>query len=156
MIIGDLAHWRAQPGAYPAVIGRALALLAEQPLAGLACGRYPLGQDGMMLLIQELHTAPADTKRPEAHTAHADIQLLLAGHERYGVAFADGGEQVLEDRLASHDIAFYAPPARESFIDLVPGMFLVFLPGELHRPCCASGEATMIRKAVVKVPRQLL
>ncbi|GAA5787112.1 hypothetical protein GCM10007860_20230 [Chitiniphilus shinanonensis] len=156
MILGSLHHWRAHPAHYPAAIHRALRLLETMPLDTLAAGRYPLEGERIALLIQTPLTTPAEQKRPEAHVEHADIQLLLSGRERYGVALPDGSEQLLEDRRASHDIAFYTPSPREAFIDLDPGMFLVFFPGEMHRPCCASGEPGPIRKAVVKIHRSLL
>lgn len=155
MIHGRLADALAQPGQYPAVISRALALLATLDLAALPAGRHPLEGDVMFLLIQEPLTGEFESKRPEAHVQHADIQLLLAGEEVYGVALAEAGLQVLEDLRDRHDIAFFGAPQREARITLRPGEFLVFWPGELHRPCCAAGSPAPIRKAVVKIHRSL-
>ncbi|WP_255987281.1 YhcH/YjgK/YiaL family protein [Chitinolyticbacter albus] len=155
MIHGRYTEALAQPGQYPAVVNRALAHLAGLDLASLPAGRHALEGEAMFLLIQEPLTGAIESKRPEAHVQHADIQLLLAGEERYGVALADAALPVLEDRRDRHDIAFFAAPEREVQVVLRPGEFLVFWPGELHRPCCAVGAAMPIRKAVVKIHRSL-
>ena len=89
--------------------------------------------------------------RPEAHRAYIDIQIVLSGRERYGVALPDSGLAAVEDHLADKDIAFYPPTRREFFVDLEAGQFAVFLPGEFHRPGCAADGEEKILKAVVKV-----
>ncbi|KAF0811688.1 Toxin-antitoxin biofilm protein TabA [Andreprevotia sp. IGB-42] len=156
MLLSDLDNWLLQQAAFPTAVNHALTLLLQQDLAGLPTGRYPLDGDKLFFMIQEMHTRPQQDNRPEAHREHADIQLLLSGEERYGVALAGADRQVVEDLRDTHDIAFYAQPAREVFIDLQPGMFVFFLPGELHRPCCAIAAPQPVRKAVVKIHRSLL
>ena len=61
-----------------------------------------------------------------------------------------------EDRLTTADIAFYPPPANEFFMNIEPGAFAIFMPGELHRPCLTIDEKATLRKAVVKVHASLL
>ncbi|WP_035051432.1 YhcH/YjgK/YiaL family protein [Andreprevotia chitinilytica] len=161
MILCDLANWQQQRPVLPAAVVQALELLQKQDLAGMPAGRYRFEElgaasDKLFFMIQEMETRPASDKRPEAHREHADIQLLLVGEERYGVALPGADREVVEDRRDTHDIAFFATPAREVFVDLQPGMFAVFFPGELHRPCCCVNEPTRIRKAVVKIHRSLL
>ncbi|SMC22216.1 biofilm protein TabA [Andreprevotia lacus DSM 23236] len=156
MMLGNLLSWPLQQAVFPAAVNHALALLQQQDLATLPAGRYPLDGDKLFFMIQEMNTRPQQDKKPEAHREHADIQLLLAGNERYGMAPPAPESCIVEDRRDTHDIAFYAAPADEVFFDLQPGMFAVFFPGELHRPCCAVAEAQPIRKAVVKIHRSLL
>ena len=54
------------------------------------------------------------------------------------------------------DLAFFPAPEGESFIDSAPGMYLVFLPDELHRPCLAINGKRPLRKIVVKIHSSLL
>jgi len=155
MYLGDLDNWALHRLALHPAFDRAIAHLQGLDLAALAPDRYPL-EESMFLLIQEMKTRPQEATRPEAHVRNADIQLLVAGTERYGFALPSPTHEILDDRRDTHDIAFYAPPTNEHCVDLKPGMFAIFLPGELHRPCCAVDKPAAIRKAVVKIDRVLL
>lgn len=156
MFVSDLASWRSRAAVLPAAVTRALEALDRRELSTLTPGRYPLDEDGMFLLIQQLTTKPAADCRPEAHREHADIQLVLDGSERYGIAPHDPALLPIDDLLNSRDIAFYPTPRHEWFLDLAPGQFVVVYPGDLHRPCCAVSTPQPVRKAVVKIHRRLL
>lgn len=157
MILSNLQNWQSEKGAFPPAVNTALEALAGLDLSTMTPGKYPLPTEGSFFMIQTPTTAPPDTLRPEAHQQHVDIQLVLSGNERYGVAKrGQTGEHVLEDRWERHDIAFFAPPQTEAFFDLAPGMFAVFFPSDIHRPCCQAGEAPeAVRKVVVKIHRSL-
>ena len=157
MILSDLASWKNGSGYFPGPIDAALTALATWDLASMAPGKYPLDIEGMFFMIQTPLTAPAESHRPEAHLQHVDIQLVLSGTERYGVARrGQPGESVIENLWDKHDIAFFAPPAREAFFDLEPDMFAVFFPHDIHRPCCQTERGPEhVRKVVVKIHRSL-
>ncbi|GGP22166.1 YhcH/YjgK/YiaL family protein [Silvimonas iriomotensis] len=157
MILSDLSSWQDRRGYFPAPVNTALAALAGLDLASMAAGKYPLDHEGMFFMIQTPLTAPAGQHRPEAHVEHVDIQLVLSGTERYGVARrGQSGESVIENLWDKHDIAFFAPPANEAFFDLGPGMFAVFFPDDIHRPCCQTQNGPEhVRKVVVKIHRSL-
>ncbi|GHD58020.1 YhcH/YjgK/YiaL family protein [Jeongeupia chitinilytica] len=156
MYLGKLAHWPQQRAVLPDAVNRAFEALAAHDLDTLPAGRYEIDGDRLFFMIQEMITQPFDAGRPEAHRRYADIQLLLSGEEGYGVAPADPALAVLDDFFDSRDIAFFAPPDNEQRIRLLPGDFLVFYPGELHRPGRCVGESMPIRKVVVKIDRALL
>jgi biofilm protein TabA len=153
MFLGTLADWATQKNVLPAALVKAVDVLRERDLDSLAVGRHEIDGDRLFFLVQEMQTRPLADTRAEAHRRYADVQLLLSGVERYGVAAADATLAATEDRLDRDDIAFYPSPANESFIDLAPQMFVVFFPGELHRPGCAIGSPGPIRKIVIKVDR---
>lgn len=141
-------HLDAQP-ALPAFLRALLPHLkafAEQPV-----GRYDIDGDRLFALVQECDSEPATMRRFEAHARYLDVQYLVAGCEGIGYLPAGAEVQLLEDRLASHDIAFYDSAVAASELVLMPGMFAIFAPGELHRPCCAIGAATRLRKVVLKL-----
>ena len=156
MFLSDVSSWRSRAPVLPAAVVRALDALARRDLAVLEPGRYPLDEEGMFLLIQQVVTKPTADCRPEAHRDHADIQLVLSGIERYGLAMHDAALVPTNDLLNSRDIAFYPSPRHEWFVDLAPDQFVVIYPGDLHRPCCTVGEPQTVRKAVVKIHRRLL
>ena len=53
--------------------------------------------------------------------------------------------------LAERDIAFLSAGEQEKTGILNEGDFVVFYPGEVHKPLCAVGEPAKVRKAVVKI-----
>ncbi|MBE8359523.1 YhcH/YjgK/YiaL family protein, partial [Leptospira interrogans] len=53
--------------------------------------------------------------------------------------------------LADKDIAFLPAGTDEKHVVLQTGDFVVFFPGEVHKPLCAVGEPANVRKAVVKI-----
>ena len=55
------------------------------------------------------------------------------------------------DWLADKDIAFLPEGVDEKTVILNEGDFVVFYPGEVHKPLCAVGAPAQVRKAVVKM-----
>jgi biofilm protein TabA len=155
MYLDNLANWSGNKAVLPAAVARALDALQAEDLAAKAPGRYAIDGDRIFFLLQEITTKPLADTRAEIHRAYADVQVVLSGHERYGVAPGDARVSPVEDRLAKDDIAFLPPPASENFFDLQDGMFVVFLPGEVHRPGCAAGQPAPVRKVVIKIHREL-
>lgn len=156
MIIGLLDAPSGQKDVLPAAVRRALDALRPLDLLNLPLGRYELEGEQMFFLLQEgVPRALADS-RAEAHRRYADIQMPLGASERFGCALPVAVLLPTEDRLDVDDIAFYPPPPGEFFLDLAPGAFVVFLPGELHRPCLSIEDRRPFRKVVVKVDASLL
>ena len=118
--------------------------------------RYELEGDKLFALIQDVESRSFEESRTEAHSKFADVQIPLSASERYGFSLPQAGLALIEDRMEANDIAFYERPSREFFMDIDPGAYVVFLPNELHRPCLTITEKTPIRKAVIKVHRDLL
>ncbi|GAB7128510.1 N-acetylneuraminate anomerase [Silvimonas sp. JCM 19000] len=156
MILSTIDHWSNTQAAFPAPVNTALSMLRERDLLALPAGRYALGDDPrMFFLIQTATTEPLHKQRAEAHTRHVDIQWLLAGAERYGVAQKDASTQIEEDLSEKYDVAFYAAPARETQIDFYPGSFGVFFPSDIHRATGQVDQPVAIHKVVVKLHRSL-
>lgn len=156
MLTGSLNTWPNTRKTMPACLVQAVERVKALDLASLALGRHAIEGDDIFLLIQEMDTKPAAMLRPEAHRRYIDVQILLSGSESFGIAFPDPTLQPVEDRLEKDDIAFYPGHKSEYFLTLTPGDFVVFFPGEFHRPCSALQEPSFIRKAVIKVDQRLL
>lgn len=140
-------HLNADHSPLPEYLRAALARLPE--LAHGEPGRYPIDGDRLFALVQQLDTF--DNARFEAHTRYLDVQYLVAGEERIDYLPAGSPTRLLEDRLHEHDIAFYHADQPACQLQLVPGMFAVFAPGELHRPCMAPAAPMTIKKVVLKM-----
>lgn len=120
-----------------------------------APGRYELQGDDIFMNVMTFATQPPEQKKAELHEQYIDIQLLLAGEERilYGVA---GSARQCEERHVEDDYQLCSAIEGMQRLDLKPGMYAVFMPGEPHKPGCAVKESEEIKKVVVKVRATLL
>lgn len=156
MILGTLDQWNAYRNQLPAAVVQAVEKLRSQDLSALSAGRYEFEGSRSYFMVQEPETRALEATRHEAHRAYADVQIVLSGAERFGFAPIDPALAPAEDRFEKSDIAFYPVPANESFVDVGAGMFVVFYPGEFHRPAIAIGSPARIRKVVIKIHRDEL
>ena len=154
MIVSDIQHWDQEKQYYPRVLNQAIEYIKSQDLSALPAGKYPIEGDLMFALIQEPLTG--HTPYLEAHETYIDLQYLIAGEERIGVYRPLKVLEVIGNSLATKDVILYKHDEKETDIILQPGMFAVFFPSDLHRPCCNVGEEMKIKKVVVKIHKQLL
>lgn len=91
-----------------------------------------------------------ENPRWEAHQLYADIQLILGGAERMNYIPTDSQPMTVEYN-PTKDVAYYEDPSEGLGCILKPGDFMVFLPGELHRPDCPVEGYPFSRKVVIKV-----
>lgn len=150
MMICDLKDWAQEKHAFHPVIHQAIAFIQHTDFSGLQPGKIEIIPGKMFCLLQEMVTVPAEQMRAESHFDFVDIQYLLQGEETIGVARRRGDEVIVEQRLP-HDIVFYRQTYNEIPVALLPGMFAVLFPHDLHRPCCQSHGESLIRKAVIKI-----
>ncbi len=109
-----------------------------------------LGRD-LFVRVMEYSTGPAEEKRFEAHRTYADLQFVVQGEEVMGYALVTSPEAATTyDEKA--DIQFFKN-VRETASLLVPaGQFVVFFPGELHRPGCeVHARPGKVKKLVFKI-----
>jgi YhcH/YjgK/YiaL family protein len=157
MMLGDIAHWQEEKKLYPQAVQRGIEYIRSTDFTSLPDGKYEIEGDSMFALLQSPTTRAAELQRPESHRVHTDIQFLLEGRERIGVARASERLRIADDQLAERDYALYDEVEGESDLLLEPGMFAVFFPTDIHRPCCsADGTEAKVRKVVVKINKSLL
>lgn len=151
MIVCCLRDWEREKFAFHPIINKGIEYISQTDFTTLTPGRFDIISDKMFCLLQEMHTAPASQMRAESHFKFVDIQFLLQGEELIGVGRGPAAHKVVEDRAEKQDIVFYQDINNESLIRLEPGMFAVFFPQDLHRPCCSNQSQSFIRKAVIKI-----
>lgn len=115
-------------------------------------GRYDIEGDDVFALIMSYQTRLPDGAQFEAHRNYLDIQVMLSGFEICEWSPVTGlSVKVPYDR--EKDAEFYdrLQPGTAR-IELVPGMFVAFFPGDAHLPTLISGaEPVAVKKAVVKI-----
>ena len=72
-------------------------------------------------------------------------------HGVHGGALVQESDSLDIDWLTEKDIAFLPAGEQEKTVILNEGDFVVFYPGEVHKPLCAVDEPAKVRKAVVKM-----
>ncbi|MFD1804082.1 YhcH/YjgK/YiaL family protein [Mixta tenebrionis] len=104
--------------------------------------------------IGDSETSPAAQRHTEYHRRWLDIQVLLAGEEIIRYDVADVSAAPAEERKP--DLFIIAQPTLRQQLHLQPGDFAVFAPGEAHQALCAPDKPARVRKAVFKVPVEML
>lgn len=113
------------------------------------------GQD-LFINIHDYETMQRELCNWESHRHTADLQFCISGSE-----FIDW-TPVLPNLLslnydATRDFEFWPEQIEVvNTIHLTPGSFVIFLPGELHRPMISDGANSKINKAVAKIQSLLL
>ena len=146
-----LGHIQHPTFALPSPIEKALDYLRHTDLIHLDCGRYPIDGENMFALVQDPVTQSWEKGEPEFHAKYIDVQYLIEGEEMIGYLPAHQTLTPSVNQLEDNDIAFVSPQEKETRLILTPGMFAVFYPGELHRPCRSVTTDRRIKKVVVKI-----
>ncbi len=147
MIVGNIHHLQSW---LPEELREAIEYIKSHVSDETAKGKHAIDGDRLFYLISEDTTEPGELRRAEYHARYLDIQIVLKGQE--GMTFSTQPAGVPEtDWLADKDIAFIGQGIDEKTVILNEGDFVVFYPGEVHKPLCAVGAPTQVRKAVVKL-----
>jgi biofilm protein TabA len=156
MFFGRIEDLEQDRKVLPPAVVKGLEYLKKTDFSQVEVGKYEIDGSKIFALVQEHQTSPKAERRAEAHAKNIDIQFVIAGSEQIGFALPDASNEVKEDLLAQKDNIFFATVKDEMDLVLTSGMYAVFFPQEVHRPCCRIGENTQLRKVVVKIAAELL
>jgi len=145
---GNLKDWSSAPGIKG--LERAFEFLARTDLAALPLGRTDIEGDDVYVMISEAETRAPEHVKFEAHRRYIDIQLVVRGQESIGYAPVTS-LVTAEPYDATKDIEFFSVPQESAALALRAGDFVVFAPGDGHRPSLHLEGPHVSRKAVVKV-----
>jgi YhcH/YjgK/YiaL family protein len=158
MIFGNVKAPESSFAWLPKPFRTAIEHLRQTDFNTLPAGNYDLQGRDICVQVIDMTTKPFAETRPEVHRQYVDVQFLVRGREKIGVAYDTGDNRVAENLLAERDLLFYSgvDKAKESMLTMTPGSFAVFLPSDVHRPGCAFDQPEAIRKVVVKIRVSLL
>jgi YhcH/YjgK/YiaL family protein len=106
--------------------------------------------------VHGYETRSRESCRWESHRHTADLQFGLAGGEliEWSPIKSPRPSAGYE---AEKDFEFWPDDiVAVNTLSLEPGMFAIFLPGELHRPMIKDGVNNAVRKGVVKIHARFL
>lgn len=147
MIVGNIHHLQSW---LPQELRQAIEHVKQHVTDATVIGKHDIDGNRLFYLISEDTTQPLAERRAEYHARYLDIQIVLKGQE--GMTFSTLPAGAPEtDWLADKDIAFLPEGGAEKTVVLSEGDFVVFWPGEVHKPLCAVNAPAKVRKAVVKL-----
>ncbi|NDL65086.1 YhcH/YjgK/YiaL family protein [Acerihabitans arboris] len=154
MITGNIHHLELVPY-LPAKLREAIEYVKQHITAETPLGKHDIEGNQVFVLISNDSTEPVEKRRAEFHAKYLDIQIVLNGEE--GMTFSNlPAGKTDTDWLADKDIAFLGAGAQEKQFVMQAGDFVVYYPGEVHKPLCAVGAPAHVRKAVVKIDTALV
>lgn len=156
MIYGQLKNLEEEKSAFSPILQKSLYYLKNTDLAGLSVGRHDIDGENIFALVSEYQPEPKIDRRPEAHQKYIDIQCLASGEEIIGCSLLAPDYEIIEDKLAQNDIAFYKEVRQEVDVVLEPGVYAILFPNDVHRPCCISRSREPVKKVVIKIMAALL
>jgi biofilm protein TabA len=128
---------------------KAFAFLKEQNLQTLAKGKYPIDGDNVFVSVTEDPSKDFDKTNWESHRKYIDVQCIIIGEEKMGKWPVAKATTVTKEYDEKKDVANYTAPGK--FYSIPAGTFIIFFPGEAHRPNITPGGNKVVKKIVIKV-----
>ena len=134
-----------------AIWDKAFAFLKETDLDSIAPGKYPIDGDNVYAIVSDGKPKLFEETKWEAHRKYIDIQYIILGKEKMGVASISKAS-VIDEFSEPKDVGFYDIPDTDSkYYTAEPGTFLLFFPQDAHRPGIRTEGCDWDKKIVIKV-----
>lgn len=122
----------------------------------LPTGKYSIAGDDVFFMVVDDKTQLLESRRSEIHRNYLDVQILLEGEEVFGYSTLQF-EIIEEDLLDDKDVAFSEKVINEQFVKVTSNEFVIFYPGQPHRPLVAvDSKPATVKKVIVKIHKDFL
>jgi YhcH/YjgK/YiaL family protein len=122
--------------------------LRSSDFSTIADGRHQVIGDEVYAIVVSYATKPAEKGLWEAHRRYTDIQCMIRGTERMGVApISTMRSDVAYD--PEKDAEFFT--GQGQFVTFGESEFVLLLPHDVHKPSLMCSEPQDVRKVVMKV-----
>ncbi len=127
---------------------KAFAYLKNTDLKTLSNGRHVIDSDNVYAIVTEAPSKDYDKTAFESHKKYIDLQYVITGEEKMAKTPVTS-VVVNKPYDEKADIAYYTG---EGKIYTVPAeTFMLFFPGEAHRPNITPGGNKVVKKIVIKI-----
>ncbi|WP_392561676.1 YhcH/YjgK/YiaL family protein [Orbus sturtevantii] len=151
MIIGNIEHLSLVPY-LPIKLKNTIEYIRDNVNNNTPTGKYEIEGEKIFFMVSENTPRHKQDAEPEYHKRYIDIQIVLDGEEGMSISTLAPHTAITDDKIVSDDIAFVKTPKEETMFVAHQGDFVIFYPGEVHKPLCAIDEKlAKVRKVVVKV-----
>ena len=145
----DMLEFAFQYHANKALWDKAFAFIRDTDLEGIAPGKYSIEGDNVYVSVAEGITKAKEDTKWEAHRRYIDIQYVVRGREKMGVASYKNAE-IISSFDEIRDIGFYNVTGGKYYV-AEPGTFFIFFPKDVHRPGINADMAEENKKIVIKI-----
>lgn len=129
----------------------AFAYLQKTNLEALEPGNYPIEGDHVYAMVSEGEPKPAEETPWEGHHEFNDIQYIISGKAKMGVAPAsDPATKETKPYDSGADYALFSV-GRSAYYDATPVSFFIFTPQDIHQPAIRTEGSGHVKKIVIKV-----
>jgi YhcH/YjgK/YiaL family protein len=129
-------------------IAKALEYIQKNDLPNTATGKYEIDSDRLFMIVAESENSNLDECRLEGHRSYIDLQYWVNGSELMGHDILDS-QPLLVEYNEQTDCAFYNCLA--SFSRMLPGMFVIYFPTDLHTAVSDPLSKSKVKKIVFKI-----
>ncbi len=144
----DVQELQKQYAQYPERWEAAFRFLCTTDFSGYPLGRVDITSE-VFASVGEYTTKDSDEATYESHQKYVDIQYVASGKEWIELT-RDTALPVRQAYDPESDLAFYDHRPGQ-MLEANSGIFFIFFPQDIHRPCIADGEKSEVRKVVVKI-----
>ena len=145
MIVDSFDYIACYKGLHPN-LDKAIDWLNSHTLDALENGKTIIDGENVFVNVMDADLRDADGAAFEYHRRYADLQIDITGGEGWGYTNLPGEEA----GEFTGDIGFRTSPDAVSGT-LGEGRFVLFFPGELHKPGVARPGCAHVRKVVIKI-----
>jgi YhcH/YjgK/YiaL family protein len=131
-----------------AIWDKAFEFLRERDLNQLAPGKYPIDGDNAYASVTEGPSKEFDQSAWESHQNYIDLQYVINGKEKIGVAPIES-LTVTKPYDAAKDGANYS--GEGEYYIATPDEFFLFFPADGHRPNIKVDGYDKVKKLVIKI-----
>jgi biofilm protein TabA len=132
----------------PVLWDKAFAFLKNTNLDTLSPGKYPIQGDDLFASVTLSPTKEFDKTNWESHKKYIDLQYVIKGKEKIGVAPL-ASATVTKPYDETKDVANYST---EGVFHLAePSVFFLFFPTDVHRPNIKVEGVDSDKKIVLKI-----
>ena len=130
-------------------ISKAINFLQQTDFSNFQQKIVEIDGKNIFAIFSEYQTKIIQNCKLEAHRKYIDIQYIVSGSELIGYAPLND-QTITEEYDGSKDVVFFE--GKTSLMKLEAGMFAVFFPDDLHKPCIQAKETSKtVQKIVVKI-----
>jgi biofilm protein TabA len=144
----DKVEFARQYNANKELWDAAFAYLKNTNLQTLPVGKYTIVPDKVTVSVTEDSTKSFEKTNWESHRKMVDIQYIVRGEEKMGVAPVSTAK-VIRPYDEKRDAANYEVEGK--YYVSTPDKFFIFFPTDAHRPNITTGGNKPDKKIVIKV-----
>lgn len=146
MIVSNLQNSQRVEGLHP-LFKPLFDYVKSHDLLHAELGRIEIKRDELFINNVNPECVTAEKQVLELHRAYIDVHILLEGTERIGWKAIEDLTNETKPYEEEGDCALYSD-APTTFVDLLPGQFMIVYPEDPHAPVIGEGK---IRKLIAKV-----